>query len=614
MAELDDKERARRYLSELVPAIRERRKPKETEWLRNDKCWGARFDRTYFGDSVAQNYIPAGRRAIEKFVARGRSMLVPSPQFFECYPLSEQDPVQGQEAEAAQLYVGHVTTNRIRIRSFVDQLLRSLLIFERAIAKVFVEIDDIPLLQGRTMTTVRQVWPTARVIDPFLFYMWPETITSIRDASLVVEDAMLPYDEYERLAELKICDPIERNTLSRPDWPYASTMRLSHSGISEPTATPGTGEEPREGGDKPKTSPSAFVRMSYAWFRRGGIWREMWLVWNVPDSPKAVRYQPAPLPEPPYLVSLARPIPGIQYTSGVMSDIEPLNVLLNDQVNMTFEAQFTEMSPPVLVNPLAVHDKDSMRFRPRAKWLVDPEGVKIPNWPQTSRSGYQGVGMAAGWIDQYSGTSGPLPDGQPSRGMPRAGFAVTSLIQLSMSDIKAAAELLEDDILTPMLNRLYWLGVMFTPEQQRMELPAVMGLPSRVITPAELVGNWTFKWIGSLQSQDYQVRAQRLVAFLGVLGKVLPFITQAGKTVNWDYLLKRIWRDGLGERGGEQFLMEMTPQQMVTQMMMQGGMGGPAGPAGKGPAAGQTKAPASAEQGQRSDARQMSAPGVGTMA
>jgi hypothetical protein len=264
------------------------------------------------------------------------------------------------------------------------------------------------------------------------------------------------------------------------------------------------------------------------------------------------------------------------------------------------------MFPPTLINPSAIFREDSLIHRPRAKWLVDPSGVNMPNLPDTSRIGVDGVRSVMNILDSFSG-SNPLAEGQPQRGMPRAGFAVSSLVSLSLADITAICEVIEDDILTPTLSDMHRLAVLFTPTEQHLHIPAVMGLSRRDLRPVDLYGDWTFRWVGSLQFQDYNVKAQRMVTFLGILAKLAPALQQAGKTVQWDLLLRRMWREGLGERGAGTIIRDMTQQEAVMSMVMKAGLGGPGQTNGGGQMAapGQAANPATPEQAQAGISRNL---------
>ena len=411
------------------------------------------------------------------------------------------------------------------------------------------------------------------------------------------------------MALQKIVDPIDPGDLGRPEWPIHHQTRLQSGGFTDPDSTPGS-QTPI--GDKGGVQGSAFVALSEVWFRRAGRWQKMRIAWNVKHGPKQVSYDEQPFPRPPYRLALARPIPGEHYTTGMMHDIEPLNIWLNDQVNLLQDAQFMAMSPPALINPAAIFREDSLVYRPRAKWLVDPAGVQWPQIQDTTRAGQAGVSMVMGLIDAFS-ASNPLADGTPQRGMPRAGFAISSLISLALADIKGTCELVEDEILTPLLSDLHTLAVVYTPERQRLKLPATMGLPNRIVAIDELYGDWTFRWVGSLQSNDLQVRAQRLVTFFGLVAKAAPVMAQSGYTVQWGDFVQRIFRDALGERGADTLLHKMDPQEMAQMMAMMQAQRPAAGGGSSGvPPGANAPVPAGAEEAGRQQARQLMGGEVGT--
>ena len=97
----------------------------------------------------------------------------------------------------------------------------------------------------------------------------------------------------------------------------------------------------------------------------------------------------------------------------------------------------------------------------------------------------------------------------------------------------------------------------------------------------DLTGDFTYEWIGSLEFQDREVKAERLMLFLKLMLEGLPFIQQAGYTVNLPQLVQQIYVNGIGERGMGQILQKMSPE-MLAQVQSGGGPGGSAGPMGAG--------------------------------
>lgn len=605
MLSREENEAVLSYLQTVVPQLRDRRKHIETGWLNFHAAWLGIKTRFYYTDGTADHYIPAARRSIERFVSRARKQLIPSQEFFEVYPWDESSAEDGKSAESVRAYLLYLFVKHIRLRQWIDQILRCYLLYGRAIVKNSVRFIDQSVLTRSESNRVfvsktKQTVPFSRVVDPFNFWFWPESATSIEETQLIIEDTMMPISDYENLARNKEVEPLDFSKLGKPQWHYAHTQRLGQSGLTEPSTLP---TQPDKQG-RPRGAD--FIHISECWFRRDGELKQVWIAWNTESGPKIVRARAPEYPEAPYRMSIARSLPGEGYTTSMMADLEPMQVWLNDSINIAQDAQFTTMSPPAIINPGLVYRHDSLTWRPRAKWFVDPQGVTFPTIPDTSRSGIMLVQMINGFLESFSGGNS-LAEGQPQRGMPRAGYAVSTLVGLATADMTAVAEMVEDNILTPTLSDLFRLAMIFLPPEQAMQIPPVMGLPARSVTPSALYGDWTFRWVGSLQSQDMNVKSQRLLTMTGILAKAGPMVQQQGLKINWKLLLKRLWRDSLGERGADSILEDMTPEDAVLSMIMSGSpmvAGGPQQVPG-------VANPANPEAAQQSDARSMGESQVG---
>jgi hypothetical protein len=183
-----------------------------------------------------------------------------------------------------------------------------------------------------------------------------------------------------------------------------------------------------------------------------------------------------------------------------------------------------------------------------------------------ARQGMQGVQATMGLMDTFGGSS-PLAEGQPIRNLPRAGFAVSSLLSMALSDIRDVARSIEEDILTPFLSDVYALTIRFVPQSQIIKIPRTANFPAFAGNVSDLEGNYTFNWVGSLQTQDFQDRANRLMTLFGAMTKAGPVIMQdlraRGKQVNWTAILKRLWRDGVGERGSDSIIEDIPAGQAM---------------------------------------------------
>lgn len=566
----------------MIVDLRSRRKPTEENWLLFYAAWRAKNTRSFFRSEIFQHYLPAARRSVEKFVKRAAQMLIPSSDFFEVYPASSESQSPGQDldarAEAVQAYLSYVWRKRIKVYPLVRKMLRHYALYGRAIAKCGVEVTTVPRLVPRGRKLVEdldvQVWPTVRVVDPFMFYVFPETESDVDKAVMIVEDNMMPFDTYQKYVTTKAMgvQSIEQGDLTAPVWPDHQVRRLQQQAMPEPTALSSVQDE----ADKRKNEVVQFVSLSEVWYREEGRWKMCWLAWNVKSpgstTPRCVRISNDSPPRHPYRVAIDREITGEQYSTGMMDDLEPIQILVNDQLNMTMEGQATQFSPPAVIDPDLVSRPQSLVFRPRAKWFMKPEGVKWLTPADTTDAGFRGIQFSMGLMDDYSG-AGSLADGRPQRNMPRAGFAVSSLMSLSLSDTKDAAQIIEDCVLTPLLGDTYRLTALLVPEDQIIRIPGANGVKPRRLSVSDLYGDFEFQWVGSMQSQDYQVRAQRLVGVLGIIARLAPNIgsqLQAeGKMMDWEYLFRRVWREGLGERGAGSFIRRMTQEELqFTQQML----------------------------------------------
>jgi hypothetical protein len=175
-------------LGALVRDLRSRRLPIEQSWLDFHKAWRGIRTRSWFKSEVFQNFIPAMRRAIEKNVIKVSQMLLPSPEFFEVFPADELDDRAGDAAESVRAFYLYLFAKKIKIKSLVTQLVRTYELYGRAIVKTGVKIEQI--------AGVKMVWPSARAVDPFTIYHWPETVPSYEDAVVIAEDNLMPYETW----------------------------------------------------------------------------------------------------------------------------------------------------------------------------------------------------------------------------------------------------------------------------------------------------------------------------------------------------------------------------------------------------------------------------------
>lgn len=565
-------------LSGRIVDIRARRRPIDEEDLRSHAMQHGIRGRFFYNSDTFKHYIPLGRRAIERFVVRVLSSLIPNDQFMECYPGDDLSLPNGAEAQANGAVMMYLLRQKIGIRKVASQLARTLLLYRRAIIKTSVVVTDAKINMGSIKGRLKEVWPDARVVDPFSFYVYPETSPNLKDAALIFEDITMPWAEYLGHVKAGRCDAIQQSDLTRPEFPYHLATRLAVTGFSTPDAVSATATyEQNIAGEAGKDQPlQTDVSLTECWFWSDDKLMTCWLVWNVNETPRCVRAKISEYPEPPYLMAVARPLPGELYSTTLANDIEPLQILLNDQFNQMEEARSVAALPPVALDPNLISRTDSIVYGARKRWLVEnpKEAIQALQIPDTSKTSLAASQNTMGLINTIGGAS-PLAEGQPTRGLPRAGMAVQNLISLGLADITDVATILETEILEPMMAQLHRLLLAFTPKSQVLQIPGTAAYGAQAVTVETLAGNWSFKWVGAQQIQAISSKATMLMQFYTALTKLAPQLEQQGWAVKLGPLTKRVWRDALGERGVEDIVVPLSelmkdPQmQAARQMQMQ---------------------------------------------
>ena len=446
----------------VIHDVRSRRLQMEDEWLKSHDAWIGVQTYSYY-ESEFKHFIPAFRRTIEKTVNRLTDQLIPHREFYQVFPGNEADDQADRDMISVHRYMDWLLNDWIKIRKVVKQAERTFLLYSRCILKNTVKVYNIPQIREGAITgSIQQVWPSTRAVDPFTFYLWPETATSIEDSVLCFEDVIMPYQEYDEAQRLQpsVIEKVDPDTLRPPIYPFHMAQRLDRVGMVTPEGTRG------QSADSPVKQH--FVQLSEVYFKgAGNRWIMGWLLWNS-DKVRFVRLNLSRYPRPPYRMAVARELPSQHYTPGLGQDIEGLQVLLNDQFNQAEEARAVASGPPVILDPARVKRAESYVFGYRRKWFGDPAGVKVMEIPDTSVGALRAVQFTLAYMEQTGPTG--LGAGQPVRGTPRGSAAVSQLVALAGADVVDAAKTIEEECLTPTLQDLYDLTCAFVPDLQIVQV------------------------------------------------------------------------------------------------------------------------------------------------
>jgi len=490
---------------------------------------------------------PSGRRTIERSVVRCVEMLTPSVKWFEVMPLGDipQDRLTNTDA-----FMNYVMRKKIATRTNITQLSRCLHLY------------GWPILKTSIMVRNGEAWPTQRVVDPFSFFIYPETATSVNDADIVFEDMLMPYEKYRTWVAKNIVDEIDYDDLTKPEWPYHIAERLSYSGITDLTA----GVDIEKTKTQLNSSTAAYVSLTELWVTREDQLYQCYIAWNIKGGAKIVGFFASNYDEPLYRMAIHRALPNETYTTTAVEDINDLDSMQMDLFNQ-FKDQVDWEQGFIIVGEEAGKRHESWVAKGRAIWemLGDPRSsMTFVQPPVTSTNSLRAWQIANGYLQSISG-AGTMAEGQPGRNMPRSGSAMMSLVSLSMADIKDMAQILEQDVLTKALGDIYKVAAQFIPDSQLIRIPGGQAIygdnRSSLLKKQDILGDYEFEWVGSLQFQDENQRTQQLMVFLNLIPQLAPMMEQQGYAFNLPELVQMIWRSGMGERGLSKVVIPLPPPQ-----------------------------------------------------
>jgi hypothetical protein len=545
-----------------------RRRYIEQRMLNSRRMWFGYYDPSYTPtDSSTGVYnIPALRRVIERAVVRVVKLLTPNVKWFEVQPM-DSFRTPSDRVSNTDSFMRYISRKKIKTRSNISQLGRSMVLYGYCIQKTSIAISK------------NEVWPAQRAVDPFSFYIYPETSPTIEEAEDIFEDFLFSFSRYNTFVSKGIVDAIPRDDLTTPDWPYHLVERMAYQGISNPNSNVDQKIEEVKSNLNKQNSTNPFVSLTEKWIRRDGELYQVYIVWNLVGGPRIVGFFKSIYDDPLYRMAVHRPLPGETYTTSQSEDIEALNNVQGDMFNQFKDAVDREAGFVAFGGSSGMR-RDTFKFKGGAKWDFGSENPKevmnLVQPPNTSNN-FLRAWQVSNAMMQSMGGAGTIAEGQPGRNMPRSGEAVSSLINLGMADIQDIAEVIEQEVLTPGLSDIYKVSQMI-PDDQLMRIPGGMTFydpekksPTSLLRKRDIVGDYEFEWVGSLQFQADSERAQRLMVFLNLFlnPNTQQMLAQQGYTINLPDLIKMVWRSGIGVRGLDNIVVTLGEMQQILQKQQQ---------------------------------------------
>ena len=558
----DDKVREfiRNELAPIMYWTRQTRIEAEEEWgeIRNMNSLKHDSGRRYFGRSDV--YLPIYKRERMKYVSALSSGLFPSDEYFDVTDRGTGDP---QKAKPVKAYMQWELESNAKLRAYMKPFLSQLADYGTSPIKLWYK-KDVAMKGGAKsrIGALSALGPEhsfskckteGLAISPrnlMFWYIYPNTCESLDDAMMVFEDIELPHSYVERMKNAgrweNTDEVIGFYQVPEHERQMQELLWSKHMGSSVPGRF--TGEKGRLYTFTELWTNMVLPRDAYM---DGEDPREELPVriMCVGHIPVEVRRNPFYHQKPPYLVGRIDWEPGCFYGNAQGRIIRPLQLLSNDFMNQTNDNGILALNPITLINP-GMMLGPPRPFAPGVPWYVADvnQAVKFERPPMEQ------VGLGLQMSQLLIGMAQDAGGAPPDRGaMGKAAKTATGMQIMqknAMSPLQDVVEDIEIDVMCGILTQ-GWKNA----QQYRDEavMASVAG-ESIMVTPDDLAIDASFRWLASSQAVNNQIRSQQAMSLIQALAPIVPLMMQQGYIVDFTALVRRVYTDGFGFRGFNEFI------------------------------------------------------------
>lgn len=557
----------------IITQIRDNRIRLEERWQRFYRIWNCEIDKnSYSGRSKI--FLAAARAVSETFVSAIARDFFPSADNW--YGIQSIEDVGDElKADAVKALFDHFFQKQMKLKSEALPFFRQLVIYGTSPAKLtFLDKESQVTALKRILDTegkssVKRIEKMVKFYygphfaprDLFNFYVYPETAKDVQDAILAFEDIEVTIGHIKEMS-MKFMDPKNEDlghVYETPDEVFnASGQSDQHSDIyrfrRERLQRMGLSADPSDRWNKLSNDRR---NLSEIYWRKDldDSGEKEWLVTLINDF-HVVRIQENPFwhKKKPFIVPRMLRVVNEFYGRGVMEVIDRVQYMMNDIVNQTMDSVQFEINPITIIDPSMVSFANSIRAHPGAKWLGQPAGFTFTKPASVAAVGFSTLNLLQGYIHDFSGANAAL-QGQPAaRGRGRAqntASGMQTLLAQGSAGISQIVEDLEQQFGEPLMEMSYSMLEQFMDEKIIIRILGRRGAPllQKEVGIEDIVGNYEFKWLGSTGTRNRQIIGQQMINFLNIARGFPPQVIQQ---LNWPWLSKQVWTEGLGLRNAEE--------------------------------------------------------------
>ncbi len=552
-------------IMEILPVLthcRTSRHDMEDEWtaIRNMEMQQHDENQKYLGRSKA--YMPLWSRILATRSSALAKGLFPSDEYMDCVNQKGETTEQSRRAKG---YVQWELERNARIRLVMKPFLRQLESTGNSPIKFTYRKKK--RYEGNTVKRVTAGLGDATQVkfgeinydglylstrSIFNWYIYPFTADSIDEATLVFEDIEMSMMEIEALGRgtdkakwLNIDKAL--NGTPPPEYEGKREELQQNYSISEREVDTKVGRMrviqeiwtymvlPRDAyveGEDPELPIPVVIHLSSDWW------------------PLCVMRNPYYHQRPPYRFQRYNTHSGMAYGYGTGKLVRHLQYQTNDFMNQTNDCGNYLLNPIIMRNP-AMMAGPMRAVRPGQTWDVTDvdQAIKFqrPPWEMVQH-GLSMVAMLLNNAQDFSGAP-PILSGMKS-GSSSTATGASILQKNAASPIQDQVEEIEHETMMPILYGAWRNGVQF---REGKTMVAIAGQAFEM-TAEDFAFDAVFRYLASSQAVNAQQRSQMAIQFMQGIVPLMPLLQMSGYVVDPAPVLRRIYSDGLGFRGFDEFI------------------------------------------------------------
>lgn len=379
---------------------------------------------------------------------------------------------------------------------------------------------------------------TARVVDMFSLFVYPETADSVDSAFCVMEQIIVDRSMLERgaMSGMYNADAVQ------------SVIKRKHADISDAAQSQLRRFGPTSQQGNLMASEHEIIEYWGFYPLNGEDQPLVDCIISICDRGTVLRAKKNDLGFRPYVSARCVQLASEFYGFTPVDTVTALQQHLNTVNNQALDCATFSLNPIAAIDPAILNDPNLVKqfvLSPGQKWPVHPESIAWRTIPDVSSTGYKAAAQLSGVISNSLHSDFSLPAAGKTATAYLGGAGVISDI------LSGVVGNIESQCLTPMLHKLLRLAYLNMPQEEEIAVTGEDGVVIGInLKRDDIEAGVSIRWAAAEMTMAAQIKSQQLIQFFSIASRVPPQMWMSfGIRFRLDRLLKTLWSEAFNLHG-----------------------------------------------------------------